>query len=187
MNVKERLVQKLKKMIGAFADFELADGTIVQAETLAVNEPLFVVSSEGLIPAPDGEHQLKDNRIVTVASGIITEIKELTDLGTQKAEMSEEEKKKEEMAEEEKREEMATAIVETMAEQFKRLDAKFTKEIISNKAKLAELQKKYDALSVKFSAINGKTTEANPNQDKVEVVETKNSFVERFNEMKKLI
>jgi hypothetical protein len=186
MNVKERLVQKLKKMIGAFADFELADGTIVQAETLAVNEPIMVVTSEGLIPA-NGELQMKDNRIVVAQAGIITEIKELTDLGTQKAEMSEEDKKKEEMAEEEKREEMATAIVETMAEQFKRLDAKFTKEIISNKAKLAELQKKYDALSVKFSAINGKATEANPNQDKVEVIETKNSFVERFNEMKKLI
>jgi septal ring factor EnvC (AmiA/AmiB activator) len=186
MNFRKKLEEKFRKLLGAFADFELADGTIVQAETLAVNEPIMVVTSEGLIPA-NGELQMKDNRIVVAQAGIITEIKELTDLGTQKREMSEEEKKKEEMAEEEKREEMATAIVETMAEEFKRLDAKFTKEIISNKAKLAELQKKYDALSVKFSAINGKTTEANPNQDKVEVVETKNSFLERFNELKNLI
>ena len=186
MNVKEKLVQKLKKMIGAFADFELADGTIVQAETLAVNEPIMVVTSEGLIPA-NGELQMKDNRIVVAQAGIITEIKEITDLGTQKAEMSEEDKKKAEMAEEEKKEEMANAIVETMAEEFKRLDAKFTKEIISNKAKIAEMQKQLDAIKVKFSATTIKATETDANKEKVEFTETKNSFLDKKNQFKKLI
>lgn len=186
MNFQKKIAEKLRKLLGAFADFELADGTIVQAETLAVNEPIMVVTSEGLIPA-NGELQMKDNRIVVAQAGIITEIKEITDLGTQKGEMSEEDKKKAEMAEEEKKEEMANAIVETMAEEFKRLDAKFTKEIISNKAKISEMQKQLDAMKVKFSATNIKATEPNPNKEKVEVTETKNTFLDKVNQLKKLI
>jgi len=72
MNFRKKLEEKFRKLLGAFADFELADGTIVQAETLAVNEPIMVVTSEGLIPA-NGELQMKDNRIVVAQAGIITE------------------------------------------------------------------------------------------------------------------
>jgi len=58
-----------------FIDAKLVDGTIVRYESLEVGMPLMVIDESGNeLPAPDGEHELEDGTMVTVESGIITEV-----------------------------------------------------------------------------------------------------------------
>jgi hypothetical protein len=58
-----------------FIDAKLVDGTIIRYESLEVGMPLMVIDEAGNeLPAPDGEHELEDGTMVTVESGIITEV-----------------------------------------------------------------------------------------------------------------
>jgi len=53
----------------------LSDGTMVEANpSLAEGAQLVVMTPEGNAPAPDGDHQLEDGRIVTTVGGVITSI-----------------------------------------------------------------------------------------------------------------
>jgi hypothetical protein len=56
---------------------KLSDGiTIVKWEgELAVGSMLFVVSEEGVTPAPDGTHELEDGRTIVSMDGKVSEIK----------------------------------------------------------------------------------------------------------------
>jgi hypothetical protein len=60
------------KMVSA----ELIDGTIVETDTeeLKVGDALFVVTEEGRVAAPDGNHETTDGLVVTVEDGIVKEI-----------------------------------------------------------------------------------------------------------------
>jgi len=60
------------------AESVLVDGTVVVVDgDFEVGKPLFVVTEEGNIPAPEGQHETQDGYIVTVdAAGIITAIEE---------------------------------------------------------------------------------------------------------------
>ena len=55
---------------------KLKDGTVVEfeGEKIEAGTALFIVTEEGSIPAPDGEHELEDGRKVTVANGIVSEV-----------------------------------------------------------------------------------------------------------------
>jgi hypothetical protein len=88
MNSKEALLQ-IKNLLFAnqeeviqeevvveFAEGVLADGTIVSFDKLEVGGKLSVVTPDGEIPAPIGEHELEDGTIVVVTEeGVIAEIK----------------------------------------------------------------------------------------------------------------
>ena len=88
MNSKEALLQ-IKNLLFAnqeeviqeevvveFAEGVLADGTIVSFDKLEVGGKLSVVTPDGEIPAPIGEHELEDGTIVVVLEeGVIAEIK----------------------------------------------------------------------------------------------------------------
>jgi hypothetical protein len=88
MNSKEALLQ-IKNLLFAnqeeviqeevvveFAEGVLADGTIVSFDKLEVGGKLSVVTPDGEIPAPVGEHELEDGTIVVVLEeGVIAEIK----------------------------------------------------------------------------------------------------------------
>ena len=88
MNSKEALLQ-IKNLLFAnqeeviqeevvveFAQGVLADGTIVSFDKLEVGGKLSVVTPDGEIPAPIGEHELEDGTIVVVTEeGVIAEIK----------------------------------------------------------------------------------------------------------------
>lgn len=59
-----------------FAEGVLADGTIVKFDKLEAGGMISVITPDGEIPAPVGEHELEDGTIVVVLEeGIIAEVK----------------------------------------------------------------------------------------------------------------
>lgn len=90
MTVNEA-INKIKLMLSAqeeaaqestveqtFAEATLVDGTVVKVEgDLEIGKPLFVVTEEGDVPAPEGMHETTNGLIVTVdEAGVITNIEE---------------------------------------------------------------------------------------------------------------
>jgi len=62
----------------AFSDYKLEDGTIVRVDgELAVGTLVYVVTEEGLLPAPDGAHSIPEVGVVTTEGGKIVEIGEV--------------------------------------------------------------------------------------------------------------
>jgi len=61
----------------AFSDYKLEDGTMIRVDgELAVGTLVYVVTEEGLLPAPDGAHSIPEVGIVTTEGGKIVEIGE---------------------------------------------------------------------------------------------------------------
>lgn len=63
----------------AMIEDALEDGTVIWVESEDGDwqgKSVFVDSADGKIPAPDGEHKLRDGRTIVTAGGVITEIKE---------------------------------------------------------------------------------------------------------------
>lgn len=59
-----------------FAEGVLADGTIVKFDKLEAGGMISVVTPDGEIPAPVGEHELEDGTIIVISEeGIISEVK----------------------------------------------------------------------------------------------------------------
>lgn len=85
MNINEAL-DKLKGIVEKFSgteqkfkDVKLNDGTTIvsyDGDMPAQGMPLFVVTPEGRIPAPDGEHVTEDGTTLVVIGGLIAEVKE---------------------------------------------------------------------------------------------------------------
>jgi len=72
---KIRLALGMDMPTQEFKESKLADGvTIVTWEGELEGAELMVVSEEGKIPAPDGEHTLESGEIVTVAEGKVTSV-----------------------------------------------------------------------------------------------------------------
>ena len=62
----------------SYTEVPLVDGTVVKVTALEVGGEVIVVTPEGEIPAPEGEHQLADGTvIVTVKEGEKSVIKEI--------------------------------------------------------------------------------------------------------------
>jgi hypothetical protein len=61
-----------------FADYKLEDGTMVRVDgDLVAGTPVFVITEEGLLPAPDGQHTVPEVGVITTEGGKITEIGDL--------------------------------------------------------------------------------------------------------------
>jgi FtsZ-binding cell division protein ZapB len=80
--IKENLPKIKEFLFGVqepikMGESKLVDGvTIVKWEgELKQGTPLVVVSEEGMIPAPDGEHELVDGQLISTMGGLVTEIK----------------------------------------------------------------------------------------------------------------
>jgi hypothetical protein len=59
----------------AFSDYKLEDGTMIRVDgELAVGTLVYVVTEEGLLPAPDGAHSIPEVGVVTTDGGKIVEI-----------------------------------------------------------------------------------------------------------------
>lgn len=79
-----------------FEDVTLADGSIAQVEPdVSLGAAVVVQVDEELIPAPDGEHELSDGRVITTESGIIVDIKEMEETPELAKDNEEEEMEKE--------------------------------------------------------------------------------------------
>jgi hypothetical protein len=105
----------------------------VEGEDFVVGADIFVVTEDGLLPAPDGEHILEDGRKLTVGGGKITEIElpEIDDVVEEIVELAEEEKPEEEMEEitpEEKAQEKESAMkkMEDAEKKIEEMEKKIT-------------------------------------------------------------
>ena len=116
-----------------FMDGVLADGTIVKFDKLEAGGVISVVTPDGEIPAPVGEHELEDGTIIVVTeSGIIAEVKMVEAPEEEVAvEMSEED---EEVAVEEE------VVEEPQVDKFAEISEAFN-------SKLAEVETKVDMLN----------------------------------------
>jgi len=73
------LSNKQKEVVVELAQIKLIDGvTILEAESFEAGMPVFVVAENGeKVPAPIGEHELEDGKILVITEeGMIAEIKE---------------------------------------------------------------------------------------------------------------
>lgn len=89
MDLKEG-IEKLKGLIEKFSaekpaeqvevkfkDMKLQDGTTIisiDGEELAIGVPVYVMTPEGRLPAPDGELVLEDGTQLTVKDGLVAEV-----------------------------------------------------------------------------------------------------------------
>lgn len=117
-----------------FAEGVLADGTIVKFDKLEAGGMISVVTPDGEIPAPVGEHELEDGTIIVVSEeGVISEVKmkEVEEDGNEiEIEMGEEE---DAPAQEE-------VIEEPQADKFAEITEQF-------EAKFAEVESKINKLN----------------------------------------
>lgn len=81
MNLKsaiETLRTELRKFTTqkqAFADYKLADGTVIRVDgDLVAGTPVYVITEDETLPAPDGEHQVEGVGVVKTEGGKITEV-----------------------------------------------------------------------------------------------------------------
>ena len=81
MNLKsaiETLRTELRKFTTqkqAFADYKLADGTVIRVDgDLVAGTPVYVITEDETLPAPDGEHEVEGVGVVKTEGGKITEV-----------------------------------------------------------------------------------------------------------------
>jgi hypothetical protein len=133
----EQEVVSQEEVVIEFAEGVLADGTIVKFDKLEVGGIISVVTPDGEIPAPVGEHELEDGTIIVVAEeGIIAEVKMVEADGNEvevEVEMSEEDEDAKPVIEEE-------VIAEPQVDRFAEISEAFN-------SKLAEVETKVDLLN----------------------------------------
>ena len=163
-----------------FVDAQLADGTIVNIEPdIELGASVAVVTEEGIVPAPDAEHELASGEKIVTVGGVITEIIP-----------SEEEVAEEEAAEEIEEEEMSDEVAEptpkTVIERteverkFAELEEKLAEALKSNEEFKSQVVKTLEELSKEPSA----TPTIKRKSDAFK--RTEPSFQEKINIIKKL-
>jgi Asp-tRNA(Asn)/Glu-tRNA(Gln) amidotransferase C subunit len=59
----------------AFADYKLVDGTVIRVDgDLVAGTPVYVITEDETLPAPDGEHEVEGVGVVKTEGGKITEV-----------------------------------------------------------------------------------------------------------------
>ena len=112
----------------------LTDGTIVKFDKLEAGGMISVVTPDGEVPAPVGEHELEDGTMIVVAeAGIIAEVKMVEAEAEVEVEV--------EMSEEDESVEVETEVVaEPQVDKFAEISEAFN-------SKLAEVETKVDMLN----------------------------------------
>jgi hypothetical protein len=134
------LAKKTKSV--ELATAKLENGTVLEAETFAPGEAVFIATADENVPLPVGEYEMEDSKILVVTEeGVISEIKEVS--------AEEEEKEEVEMAEEEvvveAPEEVAPEIqqiVETVVEVIAPVIEEVKEQVEEMRRKLEESEKK---------------------------------------------
>ena len=181
-NTIKELVKKHFNLVEAteqsFGEIKTADGELTlsyEGDELAQGLAIFVVTADGNIPAPDGEHMLEGDITIVTADGKIEAIKE-TEAPAE--ELEEEEIVSEEMAEhdeeevmeeeEEKMEEpveaIADAVTEEVAEEVSdAVEAAIDEEVVAAVAEAVkevveemtkEMEERMKSLEEKYSAFS---------------------------------
>ena len=115
------------EVVTEFAEGVLADGTIVKFDKLEAGGVISIVTDEGEVPAPVGEHELEDGTmIVIVEAGIIAEVKAM---------------------EEEEVAEVEVEVVEELSADVVNYDAKFQEISEAFNSKMSEIETKVTSLN----------------------------------------
>lgn len=153
MNSIKELVKKHFNLVEArqsFGEVKTADGELTltyEGDELAQGLAVFVVTADGNVPAPDGEHALEGGITIVTMNGKIEAIKET------KAEAPAEEvaakKQEDKMMEESPAEEIAEAVEEAISEEVVKSVAEAVIEAIGEMMK--KMEDRMAALEGKFS------------------------------------
>jgi hypothetical protein len=139
------LSNKQEEVVVELAQIKLIDGvTILEAESFEAGMPVFVVAENGdKVPAPIGEHELEDGKILVITEeGVIAEIKE-----------KEVEEVVEETAEVEMNAEDTQKFVDMIREMFTQFSKQVANEIDAIKIEMkAEIESAKSTKEIKPSA-----------------------------------
>ena len=161
-------LNKVRAMLGIQVKFEQAkldNGTILESETFAQGEEVFIVNEDERIPVPKGEYAMEDGKVLVVAEdGIVGEIKEAE---AQEEEEAEVEQKEEVEMEQETKE--PKKVVKSISEEvfFSRIET-LTKKIealelaLQPKEEVEEVEEK-----VEMSAEPKETISHNPETETI--------------------
>jgi hypothetical protein len=153
-NIKD-LVKKHFNLVEAaaeqsFGEIKTADGELTltyEGEELAQGLAVFVVTADGQVPAPDGEHALEGGITIVTADGKIEAITETAPAEEVEAAEHEDEEEMQlpgeempETPEEAISEEVVAAVAEAVAEQVSEMMKKYEE-------KMAELEAKFDSFA----------------------------------------
>ena len=79
MNLKSAIdtlrteLRKFTTQKQAFADYKLADGTVIRVDgDLVAGTPVYVITEDETLPAPDGEHEVEGVGVVKTEGGKTT-------------------------------------------------------------------------------------------------------------------
>lgn len=145
-----------------FGEIKTADGELTltyEGEEFAVGTEIFVVTADGNVPAPDGEHMLEGGIKIETEGGVIQSIErteeELPEIAD---ETTAGEYPKEEMAEEEEivetvmEDTVEEAIVEAIAEVIAPMIEEMKKDIEEMKSKFEATEKKVETFGLQPAA-----------------------------------
>jgi Mg2+ and Co2+ transporter CorA len=166
------LLEKIKTLLSAkvnLAEMTLENGTILEAESFATGESVFIKSDDDRVALPIGEYTLEDGRMLIVEEeGIIAEIKEET------AEMPAEELAEVEVEVEpesydtpkaaEQVEDVLQAVVEAIAPEIEKIQ----QEVAEMKKELEEVKMQYK----KKEEMAAQTPAAKPKKHSPEATKT---------------
>lgn len=166
------LLEKIKTLLSAkvnLAEMTLENGTILEAESFATGESVFIKTDDERVALPIGEYTLEDGRLLIVEEeGIIAEIKEET------AEMPAEELAEVEVEVEpesydtpkaaEQVEDVLQAVVEAIAPEIEKIQ----EEVAEMKRQLEEVKMEYK----KKEEMAAQTPAAKPKKHSPEATKT---------------
>ena len=166
------LLEKIKTLLSAkvnLAEMTLENGTILEAESFATGESVFIKTDDDRVALPIGEYTLEDGRMLIVEEeGIIAEIKEET------AEMPAEELAEVEVEVEpesydspkaaEQVEDVLQAVVEAIAPEIEKIQ----EEVAEMKRQLEEVKMEYK----KKEEMAAQTPAAKPKKHSPEATKT---------------
>ena len=158
-----------------FASMRLANGVMLEAEAFEAGQNVFLIGEDDeKVPAPVGEHELEDGRMLIITEeGIIAEIREAA-AEAEAVEAEEQEEEKQEMAEEEivveapeevapELEQIVEAVVEAVAPAIEEVK----EQVEEMKRKFEEYQNKEEEEAKVDMSAAAKKISAAPKENKV--------------------
>jgi hypothetical protein len=141
---KEEMAETVKEK---FEDIVLADGSVAVAEPdVSLGAAVVVSVDDEMVPAPDGNHELADGRVITTEGGVITAIEEV-EAEEPMADDEEEEEMNIEKPLNEAQEREAKKIIESIVtERVFSMEATLSEENEELKNKVAKLETAFKGL-----------------------------------------
>tara|TARA_R100000805_G_scaffold5155_1_gene6471 strand:- start:1379 stop:2086 length:708 start_codon:yes stop_codon:yes gene_type:complete len=142
---KEEMAETVKEK---FEDIVLADGSVAVAEPdVSLGAAVVVSVDDEMVPAPDGNHELADGRVITTEGGVITAIEEAEAEAEEDLKKDEEEEYEVEKPLNEAQEREAKKIIESIVtERVFSMEATLSVENEELKSKITRLETAFKSL-----------------------------------------